>query len=108
MKPFFLSISVWLAFVSLSEAQTKPADETAAVPAKATAKITIPDWPQTPEAVESMVKDAIANANKALDAIGAQDLKTATFKSTFVALDDLSYEAGLAANKASVIKETNK
>src|SRR5207247_2839405 len=30
-----------------------------------------------------------------------------TFKSTVVALDDATYQAGLAANKATIIKETN-
>ena len=53
------------------------------------------------------MKDAIAKANTALDQIGAQDLSKVTFKSTVVALDDLSYQAGLAANRATLIKETN-
>jgi len=30
-----------------------------------------------------------------------------TFKSTVVALDDVTYEASLAANRATLIKETN-
>src|SRR5437660_12272900 len=54
-----------------------------------------------------MMNDAIAKANKALDQIGSQDRKKVTFKSTVVALDDLTYEAGLAANRATIIKETN-
>ena len=37
----------------------------------------------------------------------AQDLGKVTFKSTVVALDDATYQAGLAANKATIIKETN-
>src|SRR5207253_8422565 len=45
--------------------------------------------------------------NKALDRIGAQDLSKVTFKSTVVALDDLTWAAGNAANKAVVIKESN-
>src|SRR5205809_6610094 len=53
------------------------------------------------------MKDAIAKANKALDQIGAQDLSKVTFKSTVVALDDLTYQAGIAANRATIIKETN-
>jgi len=75
--------------------------------AKANAVLTLPDWEQSPEAVDAMVKTAIANANKALDEIGSQDLSKVSFKSTIVALDDLGYQARLAANKASVIKETN-
>ena len=35
--------------------------------AKANAVLTIPDWEQTPEAVEAAIKNAIAKANKALD-----------------------------------------
>src|SRR2546430_502430 len=54
-----------------------------------------------------MMKNAIATANKALDQIGAQDPSKVTFKSTIVALDDLAYQAGNAANKAVVIKESN-
>jgi len=75
--------------------------------AKANAVLTLPDWEQSPESVDAMVKTAIANANKALDEIGSQDLSKVSFKSTIVALDDLGYQARLAANKASVIKETN-
>jgi Zn-dependent oligopeptidase len=75
--------------------------------AKANSILTLPDWEQTPEAVEASVKNAIATANKALDQIGAQDLRKVTFKSTIVALDDLNYQARIAANKATIIKETN-
>jgi Zn-dependent oligopeptidase len=53
------------------------------------------------------MRDAIAKANAALDAIGAQDLSKVTFKSTIVALDDLAYEAGTVASRASTIKETH-
>src|SRR6266567_4458738 len=37
----------------------------------------------------------------------AENLSKVTFKSTIVALDDLTYQAGNAANKAVVIKESN-
>jgi thimet oligopeptidase len=74
---------------------------------KANALLTIPDWEQTPEAVTSAMNDAIAKANKRLDAIGAQDLKKVTFKSTVVALDDLGYDALTTANRAVVIKESS-
>ncbi|HWM23924.1 MAG TPA: M3 family metallopeptidase [Chthoniobacterales bacterium] len=76
--------------------------------AKANAILTVPDWEQTPEAVEAATKNAIAAANAALDKIGAQDLSKVTFKTTIVALDDLAYQARLTANKAYLIKETNK
>src|SRR5204863_7699652 len=92
---------------SLPAAETKTVDDFRTAAAKANAVLTIPDWEQTPKAVEAMMNDAIAKANKALDQIGSQDEKKATFKSTVVALDDLIYEAGLAANRATIIKETN-
>lgn len=91
----------------MSAAELKTVDDFREAAAKTNAVLTIPDWEQTPEAVESMMKSALAKANGALDKIGKQDLKKATFKSTVVALDDLVYDANVAANKATIIKETN-
>src|SRR5436189_2093560 len=109
MKSSFLFLSFVFAVTSpsLPAAKTKTVDDFRAAAAKANAVLTLPDWEQTPKAVEGMMNDAIAKANKALDQIGSQDLKKVTFKSTVVALDDLTYEAGLAANRATIIKETN-
>src|SRR5437016_11144466 len=92
---------------NLLTADLKTVDDFRAAAAKANAVLTIPDWEQTPEAVEASMKDAIAKADAALDQIGAQDLGKVTFKSTVVALDDATYQAGIAANKATIIKETN-
>ena len=64
--------------------------------AKHNAVLTIPDWEQTPQAVEAIATEAIAKANRALDQIGAQDLSKVTFKSTVVALDDVAWEADIA------------
>ncbi len=75
--------------------------------AKANARLTIPDWPQTPEAVETSAKEAIKRGNAALDAIGKLDPKKVTFQNTVVALDDLAYEANNVGNKATIIKEAN-
>jgi thimet oligopeptidase len=91
----------------LSAAELKTVDDFRDAAAKANAVLTIPDWQQTPEAVEASMKDAIAKADTALDQIGAQDLGKVTFKSTVVALDDLGYEAGLTANKVNLIKESS-
>ena len=92
---------------NLLTANLKTVDDFRAAAARANAVLTIPDWEQTPEAVEASMKDAIAKANAALDQIGAHDLGKVPFKSTVVALDDATYQAGLAANKATIIKETN-
>jgi len=75
--------------------------------AKANARLTIPDWPKTPEAVETSAKEAIKRGNAALDAIGRLDRKKVTFQNTVVALDDLAYEANNVGNKATIIKQAN-
>jgi thimet oligopeptidase len=107
MKHFCLSILLSVAVVDLCGAEPKTVDDFRAAAAKANAVLTIPDWEQTPDAVEASMKDAISKANTALDQIGTQDLSKVTFKSTIVALDDLGYEAGLTANKVNLIKESN-
>src|SRR5436190_17190615 len=98
-------LASWI--VDLRAENLKTVDDFHAAAAKANAVLTIPDWEQTPEAVDAMTKSAIATAIKALDQIRAQDLSKVTFKSTVVALDDLTYQAGNAANKAVIIKESN-
>src|SRR5438067_11219088 len=109
IKAVFLRVPLIFLASSLvvSAAELKTVDDFRAAAAKANAVLTIPDWEQTPEAVEASMKDAIAKGNSALDQIGGQDLSKITFKSTVVALDDLTYQAGIAANKATIIKETN-
>lgn len=92
----------------LSAADLKSVDDFRAAAAKANAVLTVPEWPQTPEAVDGLIKDAITKANAALDEIGKQDLSKVSLKSTIAALDDLGYDANLAANKVTIIKESNK
>ena len=108
-RAVFLRVPLILLASSLvvSAAALKTADDFRAAAAKANAVLTIPDWEQTPEAVEAAMKNAIGKANAALDQIGAQNPAKANFKSTVVALDDVTYQASLAANKATIIKETN-
>src|SRR3954453_23547867 len=104
---FYISLIALASTVVVSAAEMKTVDDFRAAAAKANAVLTIPDWAQTPEAVESAMKNTIAKANASLDRIGAQDRGKVTFKSTVVALDDVTYEASLAANGATLIKETN-
>src|SRR6266550_929136 len=108
-KAAFVHVSLILLASSLvvSAAEMKTVDDFRAAAAKANAVLSIPDWEKTPEAIEAAMKSAIAKANAALDQIGAQDPSRVTFRSTVVALDDLTYEASLAANRATLIKETN-
>jgi thimet oligopeptidase len=105
MKYFLL---LMLAFATCLQAAEKTVDDFTAAATKANAVLTIPEWEQTPDAVTAATKTAIDKANKALDQIGAQDLSKVTFKSTVVALDDLTWEATLTVNRAVIIKETNK
>src|SRR5437016_6930708 len=106
-KAVFLRVPLIFLASSLvaSAAELKTVDDFRAAAAKANAVLTIPDWEQTPEAVDAAMKDAIAKANKALDQIGAQDPGKVSFKSNVVALDDLTYAAGLEGTKANIIKE---
>jgi Zn-dependent oligopeptidase len=108
MKHLLISIVFSIA-ISCSgfAADTKTVAAFQAAADKANAVLTIPDWVQTPDAVESLIKGAIARANQRLNEIGRQDLKKVTFNSSVVALDDVVYEADVAANKAVIIKETN-
>ncbi len=105
--PLCISLIFVASSLNLSAAELKTVDDFRAAAAKANAVLTLPDWEQTPDAIETSMNNGIAKANGALDQIGAQDLSRVTFKSTVVALDDLGYQAANAANKATIIKETN-
>src|SRR4029453_19365950 len=96
IKAAFVHVSLILLASSLviSGAEMKTVDDFRAAAAKANAVLTIPDWEQTPEAVEAAVKNAIAKANASLDRIGSQELGKVTFKSTAVALDEAAFPAG--------------
>ena len=67
MKPSFLLLSFGLVALNFDLAvaaeNLKSVDDFQAAAAKANAVLTIPDWEQTPEAVEAMINDAIAKAN---------------------------------------------
>jgi thimet oligopeptidase len=106
-KAAFVSLIVLTSSLVVSATEMKTVDDFRTAAAKANAVLTIPDWEKTPEAVETAMTNAIAKANTALDQIGAQDLSKVTFKSTVVALDDVTYQASLVANMATIIKETN-
>jgi thimet oligopeptidase len=105
--PLCISLIFAASSLNLSAAELKTVDDFRAAAAKANAVLTLPDWEQTPDAVEASMTNAIAKANAALDQIGAQDLNKVTFKSTVVALDDVGYQAANAANRATITKETN-
>jgi len=107
VKHLFISLLLFGLGLPLPAGELKSVGDFRAAAEKSNEVLTIPDWPQTPEAVGAAMKDAIAKGNAALDEIGKQDFSKVTFKTTVVALDDLTYEAGNAGNKAVIIKETN-
>src|ERR1700746_997008 len=81
MKPRLLCVlSIVVTYSNLPAAELKTVDDFRGAAAKANSALTIPDWEQTPEAVEASMKHAIAKANGALDQIGAQDPGKVTFK----------------------------
>jgi hypothetical protein len=81
----YISLILLASSLVVSAAEMKTVDDFRAAAAKANAVLTIPDWEQTPEAIEAAMKNAIAKANASLDRIGAQDPGKVTFKSTVVA-----------------------
>ncbi len=107
MKHLFISFLLFGLTLPLFAEELKTVEDFRAAADKANEVLTIPDWPQTPEAVDAAMQDAIAKGNAALDEIGKQDLSKVSFKNTIVALDDLAYQASLAANKSVIIKQTN-
>jgi thimet oligopeptidase len=75
--------------------------------AKYNSIIRVPEFETTPDALKISLTNTIAEANAALDRIGALKPNEVTFGNTVRALDDLSYRAGSLANRLSLIKETS-
>lgn len=107
MKRFFFVLLPLALSLSSRAADLKSLDSFQEAATKAKVVLSLPDWEETPETVDSSMKTAIDEANKALDKIGAQDLSKVSFQSTIAALDDLNYQAGLVFARANVIKESH-
>ncbi|HEY2800108.1 MAG TPA: M3 family metallopeptidase [Chthoniobacterales bacterium] len=110
MKHFLLVglLAIACAAASLRADEVKKLADFQAAAEKANEILTIPDWPQTPIAVQGGINTAIAKANAALDAIGKQDLSKVTYDSTLGALDLMQNEAQIAINKTVIIQQTNQ
>jgi thimet oligopeptidase len=87
--------------------QTDPLQEFKKRAAKFHSVISLPQFETTTNEIIATVKQTIGNGNAALDIIGALKPTQTTFKNTVQALDDASYQIGLAANRLSLIKETS-
>ena len=95
----YISLILLTSTLIVSAAEMKTVDDFRAVAAKANAILTIPDWEQTPEAIEIAMKNTIAKANASLDRIGAQDPTKVTFKP----LDAASRFTALQSNQIDVL-----
>jgi thimet oligopeptidase len=84
---------------SLSEFQKRAA--------KYNSVVTVPTFETTPSEIATTVSNTIAGGNAALDRIGKLGASDVTFKNTIVALDDMGFESGLAANRLSLIEQTS-
>ncbi len=69
--------------------------------------VIIPTFETTTNEVAATVAATMAAGNAALDRIGALTPATATFRNTFIALDDLNDQIGLAANRLALIEQTS-
>ncbi|MDP6849693.1 MAG: M3 family metallopeptidase, partial [Planctomycetota bacterium] len=67
-----------------------------------------PKFEQTPSEVVSTVDSVLAMADAALDSIATQDPATATFESTFAALDSAVYPMMTVMNRYWLMKETRQ
>lgn len=70
-------------------------------------EIRVPTFPTSPQQIDTDKRAAIAAGNSALDRIAQQDPKTATFESTFGALDQAGYEANLSAGRIEFMQQAH-
>jgi hypothetical protein len=69
--------------------------------------IGLPELEKTPADVRRSVSSAIDRASAAMDAIASCRHDKLTFGNTVAALDDISYDLGLTANRLALIKDTS-
>ncbi len=69
--------------------------------------VTVPVFETTPEAVAATVSNTIAFGNAGLDRVGQVKPDEANFTNTIVALDDISYQVGLAGYRLGLIEQTS-
>jgi len=71
-------------------------------------RVSLPPFETTPEASLDAINAAIAAADGRFDAIGKIKPSEATFDNTIGALDDLSFDLSLVANRTYMLKETSE
>ena len=70
--------------------------------------VSLPPFERSPQASLDAVDAAIETANAKLDAIGKLKPREVTFENTIGALDDMSFEVSLVANRTYMLKETSE
>ena len=108
MKLCLPVLSLFVTFVACSTQSSRSFEQ---ISAKATENgliLSQPSFEQSPEAVVATVDSVLVSANAALDAIAGQDPETATFESTFVALDSAAYPMMTVMNRYWLMKETRQ
>ena len=70
-------------------------------------RVTAPAFETTPAAVRASLRQAMADANAALDRIAAVRPEAATFANTVEAIDTAMFHAGNTASRLYLIKETS-
>ncbi len=114
---FALSLVALMSLVALLAACQSIAAKTATAPktfsqlqeeaAKFNSALSLPQFEATPDAIKNSLTNTIKEANAALDKLGQLKSSEVTFANTVRALDDISYRAGLFANRLSLMKETS-
>jgi thimet oligopeptidase len=69
--------------------------------------ISLPEFETSPEAIQQSVSNAISKADAALGQVGRLKPGEVNFDNTLRAVDDVVYQANLAANRAYLAKETS-
>ncbi len=75
--------------------------------AKFNSVVTVPTFETTTNEIKATGQSTIAAGDAALDRIGKLGAGEMTFANTVVALDNLGFEMGLAANRLSLIEQTS-
>ena len=108
-RAFVTGLLSWAMVLSNQSAMSSPTlTELQQQAARFNARLSLPQFEPTPEAVKQAVVSAIESANKRLDEIGRLERGKLTFDNTVRALDDAVYQANLVANRVGLMKETHK
>ena len=75
--------------------------------ARAKVRLSLPDWEQSPAALQASVDESIRRVDAALDKIGAQDRTKLNLDNTLRALDDETYPILKVANRVGLIEQTS-